>query len=35
MEIRKGSWQDIDAIAALYEDLNNYLEGHTNYPGWK
>ena len=35
MKIRKGSWRDLDAIAALYEELNNYLECHTNYPGWK
>ena len=35
MEIRKGTRQDIDEVAALYDELTEYLEGHTNYPGWK
>lgn len=35
MEIRKGTLQDIDEVAALYDALNDYLESHTNYPGWK
>lgn len=35
MEIRKGTSNDIDEVAALYDALNDYLESHTNYPGWK
>lgn len=35
MEIRKGSWQDVGELAALYEEINDYLECHVNYPGWK
>lgn len=34
MEIRKGTGKDIDELAALYDELNDYLESHTNYPGW-
>ena len=34
MEIRKGTQQDIEEVAALYDELNDYLESHTNYPGW-
>lgn len=34
MQIRKGTTQDIDELATLYDDLNDYLECHTNYPGW-
>lgn len=26
---------DIDAIEHLYDDLNDYLETHENYPRWK
>lgn len=25
---------DLDELAALYDDLNDYLAAHTNYPGW-
>lgn len=35
MEIRKGTLQDLEQVAALYDELNDYLESHTNYPGWK
>lgn len=34
LEIRKGTKADIDELAALYDTLNDYLESHTNYPGW-
>ncbi|MBQ7918553.1 MAG: GNAT family N-acetyltransferase [Lachnospiraceae bacterium] len=34
MEVRKGTVQDIDNVAALYDELNDYLESHINYPGW-
>lgn len=34
MHIRKATMQDIDKIAQLYDDLNDYLANHTNYPGW-
>lgn len=29
-----GTQADIDEIARLYDDLNDYLTSHTNYPGW-
>ena len=35
MRMRKGTTEDIDEVSALYDDLNDYLEGHTNYPGWR
>lgn len=35
MEVRKGEEKDIDAVAALYEELTEYLESHINYPGWR
>lgn len=35
MEIRKGTKDDIDKVAALYDTLNDYLDSHINYPGWK
>lgn len=33
--IEKGTEFDIDAIAQLYDDLNDFLAGSINYPGWK
>lgn len=35
MEIRKGTQEDIDEVAALYDALTDYLEKHVNYPGWR
>lgn len=35
IEIRLGTEEDIDALAKLYDDLNDHLERTTNYPGWK
>lgn len=35
LEIRKGKMQDIEELAALYDELNDYLETHINYPGWR
>ena len=34
MQIRKGTEADIEALAALYDGLNDYLSCHVNYPGW-
>jgi len=34
MEITKATINDIDEIAQLYDDLNDYLESTTNWPGW-
>lgn len=31
--VEKGSAEDLDELAALYDELNDYLECHTNYPG--
>ena len=35
MQIRKGTENDIAEVTALYDALNDYLESHTNYPGWR
>ena len=35
MQIRKGTEKDIEEVAALYDAVNDYLESHTNYPGWR
>lgn len=35
MQIRKGTENDIEEVTALYDALNDYLESHTNYPGWR
>lgn len=34
LKIRQGRTQDIDEISALYDTVTEYLESHTNYPGW-
>ena len=33
--VRAATANDIDAIGHLYDDLNDYLESHENYPRWK
>uniref|UniRef100_UPI0040571B88 N-acetyltransferase family protein n=1 Tax=Acetatifactor sp. TaxID=1872090 RepID=UPI0040571B88 len=33
--VRLASSADIDGIEELYNDLNDYLEKHVNYPRWK
>ena len=35
MIIRLGVETDIDKLEELYNELNDYLEAHVNYPGWK
>lgn len=35
MEIRKATLRDLDRVAVLYDEVNEYLESHMNYPGWK
>lgn len=35
MEIRKVVWEDLGEVARLYDTVNDYLECHVNYPGWK
>ena len=35
IHICKAQYKDIDMLAKLYDDLNDYLDLHTNYPGWK
>lgn len=32
--IEKGKTGDIDELGRLYDELNDYLEEHVNYPGW-
>lgn len=33
--VEKGTTSDIDQLAQLYDDLNDFLECNTNYPGWR
>jgi len=35
MKIIKGTENNIREIESLYNDLNDYLAAHVNYPGWK
>ena len=35
MRLRKGTMQDVDGLAELYDELTDYLERHVNYPCWK
>ncbi|MEY8353769.1 GNAT family N-acetyltransferase [Lachnospiraceae bacterium 54-53] len=30
-----GTADDIEEVCALYDRIHEYLERHTNYPGWK
>lgn len=34
-QIRLGTEKDIDSLEQLYDNLNDYLNISTNYPGWK
>jgi hypothetical protein len=33
--IETGKTEDINELEKLYNDLNDYLAEHINYPGWK
>ncbi|RBP68315.1 acetyltransferase (GNAT) family protein [Alkalibaculum bacchi] len=33
--IENGAKSDVDQIAQLYDDLNDFLKSGINYPGWK
>lgn len=35
INVRLGVEKDIDSLEQLYDNLNEYLEATTNYPGWK
>lgn len=35
MEIIKGTKKDVDEVSALYDAICDYLDEHTNYPGWR
>lgn len=35
LQISKGTPEDITQLSQLYDELNDYLESHVNYPGWK
>ena len=35
LRIRKAELRDVVAVAALYDELNDYLSKHVNYPGWR
>jgi ribosomal protein S18 acetylase RimI-like enzyme len=35
LKMRLGTERDLDALAQLYDDLNDYLAATNNYPGWK
>lgn len=34
MVIEKGVHADIDELARLYDDLNDFLDSDINHPGW-
>ncbi len=34
-KIEKGTQKDIDELAGLYDDINDFLEQGVNYPGWR
>lgn len=33
--VRLATAEDLDVIGQLYDDLNDYLEAHENFPRWK
>ena len=33
--MRKAQPGDVDIVARLYDELNDHLSAHTNYPGWR
>lgn len=33
--IRKGTFQDVAELAALYDELNDHLAASVNHPGWR
>ncbi len=35
IRIRPATASDLDDIERLYDELNDYLAAHVNYPGWK
>lgn len=35
IKIEKGTQKNIDEIARLYDDVNDFLEKGLNYPGWR
>ncbi len=34
LEIQKAVPADVEELERLYDGLNDYLQSHTNYPGW-
>ena len=34
IKFEKGRIEDIDKLAELYDNLNDYLSANINYPGW-
>ena len=35
IKVRKGTNEDINQLAELYDEVNDYLASTVNYPGWK
>jgi ribosomal protein S18 acetylase RimI-like enzyme len=35
IEVRPATQDDVPALGRLYDELNDYMAAHTNYPGWK
>jgi ribosomal protein S18 acetylase RimI-like enzyme len=35
INVVQGTRADVDELAQLYDDLNDFLAAGTNYPGWK
>ena len=35
LKMRLGEEKDVEALARLYDDINDYFATTYNYPGWK
>ena len=35
VRVRKAEYSDLDKVEQLYQELNDHLAAHENYPGWK
>ncbi|QBE97273.1 GNAT family N-acetyltransferase [Blautia producta] len=35
MIVRKAEYSDLNKVEQLYQELNDHLAAHENYPGWK
>lgn len=35
MKFKKGTMLDLEEVICFYDEVNDYLACHTNYPGWR